>query len=68
MTRRSPIAMTAGATCQWIEGSVRHGARPAFCGRPACVNRVWCGEHAALVFRTPSAAERAAIEKDGVSA
>ena len=68
MTQPSPTAMIAGATCQWIEGSVRPGARPAFCGQPARVNRVWCGEHAARVFRTPSAAEHAEIEKDGVSA
>ncbi|WEQ56464.1 hypothetical protein LV564_05095 [Komagataeibacter nataicola] len=53
MTRRSPTAMTGSATCQWIEGDVRHGVQPAFCGRPACVRRVWCGEHAARVFAAP---------------
>ncbi|AZV39938.1 hypothetical protein [Komagataeibacter xylinus] len=53
MTPRSPTAMASGATCQWIEGTVRHGARPAFCGRPACVRRVWCDEHAARVFAAP---------------
>ncbi|MBL7237677.1 MAG: hypothetical protein JJK57_14090 [Komagataeibacter hansenii] len=69
MTRRSPTAMTSSATCQWIEGTVRHGVRPAFCGRPACVRRVWCGEHAVRVFAAPErAADPGKPEQDEVSA
>lgn len=64
MTRRSPTAMTGGATCQWIEGTVR----PAFCGRAACVRRVWCGEHTARVFVDPVAADQDVPEQNEVSA
>lgn len=65
MSTPSPTAMTAGATCQWIDGDVRRDARPAFCGRHACVRRVWCGEHAVRVFRQPRADEHTETEKDG---
>ncbi len=69
MTRRSPTAMTSSATCQWIEGTVRHGVRPAFCGKPACVRRVWCGEHAVRVFAAPArAADLGNPEQNEVSA
>ncbi|GAN95450.1 hypothetical protein Geu3261_0025_006 [Komagataeibacter europaeus NBRC 3261] len=72
MTRRSPTAMSSGATCQWIEGTVRRGVRPAFCSGAACMvlfGVVTCVEHVAHVFAAPArAADLGNPEQNEVSA